>query len=156
MSPVFDITVAGTPVPQGSLTPMISRSTGRVMVINKDARLATWRNSIVAAAIEAQPEQAVTRGLTFPLGGPIAADVEFTMPRPQNHYGTGKNAGRVKASAPIFPARMPDIDKLLRAILDALTVAQVWADDGQVVTCIARKRYGEQPGVRISVAPINA
>ena len=42
----------------------------------------------------------------------------------------------------------PDIDKLARAILDALTDARVWPDDGQVVTMHVEKRYGE-PGVEI-------
>jgi len=158
MSPVFDLWVPGTPVPQGSLTPMISRSTGRVMVINKDARLATWRNSIVAEATARIPLHEL--GLEFPLAGAIAVDVAFYMPRPAGHYGTGKNAAQIKPSAPKYPAKMPDIDKLLRAVLDALTVAQVWFDDGQAVTVIARKKYAghetPNPGVKIVVAPINA
>ena len=57
------------------------------------------------------------------------------MERPKSHFGTGKNADKVKQSAPVFPATMPDIDKLMRAILDGLTDAQVWLDDGQVVWC---------------------
>ena len=51
---------------------------------------------------------------------------------------------------------MPDIDKLIRAILDGLTDAQVWHDDGQVVWLQAAKRYIgttglHGPGVHITI-----
>ena len=45
----------------------------------------------------------------------------------------------------------PDIDKLARAVLDALT-GIVWVDDDQVVELVCRKRWWVEGGVRIQVA----
>jgi len=45
----------------------------------------------------------------------------------------------------------PDLDKLERAIGDALTDAGVWVDDGQVVNSHTQKWYAETPGVHITV-----
>jgi Holliday junction resolvase RusA-like endonuclease len=64
----------------------------------------------------------------------------FFLERPKAHCGTGRNEGIVKDGAPAYPVVRPDADKLLRAVLDALT-GRVWADDAQVVVATARKRY---------------
>jgi crossover junction endodeoxyribonuclease RusA len=77
------------------------------------------------------------------------------MPRPKDHYGTGRNSGTVKPSAPINPASMPDLDKLVRCICDALTDAGVWKDDAQVCVLVAAKRYTNGlPGVLIQIAEL--
>lgn len=147
MNPHFDLFVPGRPVPQGSKTAFVSKSTGRPIVVDKDVRLPQWRMKVTAHAMEAL-------GTTPPLTGPVGIRIIFTMDRPQSHFGTGKNAGKVKASAPVFPATMPDIDKLMRAILDGLTDARVWLDDGQVVWVQATKVYSDAtyaPGAYLTV-----
>jgi crossover junction endodeoxyribonuclease RusA len=90
----------------------------------------------------------------LPFDGAVGVIVTFFMPRPKSHYGSGRNALNLKPSAPFYPAVMPDIDKLLRAVLDGLTDAQVWHDDGQVVLVHASKRYEVEagPGAEIVVA----
>lgn len=63
-----------------------------------------------------------------------------------------------------FPSRKPDIDKLLRSTLDALTEAGVFTDDARVVefTRLAKVFPGEDPealdapGVRITVERFSA
>jgi Holliday junction resolvase RusA-like endonuclease len=47
----------------------------------------------------------------------------------------------------------PDIDKLSRSVLDAITGGIV-KDDSQVIILNARKEYGDKPGVLIRVAEI--
>jgi Holliday junction resolvase RusA-like endonuclease len=51
----------------------------------------------------------------------------------------------------------PDLDKLTRAVLDGLTRAGVWADDGQVVELRATKCYDDDhpPGVDLWVWPLD-
>ena len=140
----FTLFVPGQPVPQGSKSAFISKSTGRPVVVDKDVRLPRWRAKITSAAIDRQAEIMHTHPHLYshlPFRGPIGIKVEFIMPRPKHHFGTGKNADVLKPSSPRYPATMPDIDKLLRAIFDALTDAQVWKDDGQVVWCQTSKHY---------------
>ncbi len=54
----------------------------------------------------------------------------------------------------MYPHVSPDLDKLVRAVLDAITNVLI-KDDGQVVSLIAKKFYivsdNELPGVIISV-----
>jgi len=49
--------------------------------------------------------------------------------------------------------KMPDLDKLVRAVCDGLTDAGIWDDDSQVIRLIARKDYADncEPGVDIQV-----
>ena len=48
----------------------------------------------------------------------------------------------------IYPFVRPDLDKLCRAVLDALT-GIAYKDDQQVVSLFATKSYGERAGVFI-------
>jgi crossover junction endodeoxyribonuclease RusA len=50
-----------------------------------------------------------------------------------------------------YPSVKPDLDKLCRAVLDALT-GILWVDDGQVVRLAARKDYSSStPGTQVTV-----
>ncbi len=99
---------------------------------------------------------------TWPLTGPVSADLLFCFARPASHYGTGRNSGQLRPSAPRYPANKGsgDIEKLVRACFDALTDAAVWRDDSQVVKQQAEKVWvGDQdaldrPGVRIEIRPV--
>jgi Holliday junction resolvase RusA-like endonuclease len=135
----FTMFVPGRPVPQGSKTAFVNKKTGRPIVVDKDMRLPEWRMKITAHARDAIAHHSLA--LMFPMTGPVGIRVDFILDRHKSHYGTGKNAGVVKESAPRYPATMPDIDKLLRAILDGLTDARVWDDDGQVVWVQAGKYW---------------
>lgn len=59
---------------------------------------------------------------------PIAIAAEFVFLRPKSHFGTGKNANIVKASAPDQHAQSPDLAKLIRAVEDSMT-GKIWLDD---------------------------
>lgn len=152
--PVLVFDVVGTPTPQGSkkVFPGKRRDgtyTGKFSVAESAGdRLKAWRAEIVAAAMVAK----VKAGWA-PANGPVVVDLVFYLPRPKGHYGTGRNAGVLKDSAPQVPTTKPDGDKLTRAALDALTTAAVYRDDSQVVDFRARKLFadGRCPGARIEV-----
>ena len=81
-----------------------------------------------------------------PLNEPVCIRVEFIFPRPQGHFGTGKNSGKLKPSAPIYATShsLGDLDKLLRSTFDGLSVAAggtVIRDDSLIVETEATKRY---------------
>jgi Holliday junction resolvase RusA-like endonuclease len=153
-APVF-ISVFGTPAPQGSKRAFAVRGkggapTGRVAVIESSHdRVKSWRQAVIDAANDDPPFGTFAQ---VP-GTPLAVEMVFFLARPASHYGTGRNAGVVKASAPRFPGRTPDLSKLVRATEDALTDCGAWADDAQVVTLEAAKRWadGRPPGARIAI-----
>lgn len=121
--PAISITVYGQAAPQGS-----KRHVGNGVMIESSKKVKPWRTDVKAAAtaaIDALP------GWT-PLDGPLSVSMTFAFLRPKGHYGTGRNAGIVKASAPARPATIPDLSKLIRSTEDALTKL-VWADDARVV-----------------------
>ena len=60
----------------------------------------------------------------------IGVDSYFT--RPKSHYGTGKNSGTLKPSAPAYHIITPDHDNLVKFYGDAMT-GIVYHDDKQIV-----------------------
>ena len=70
----------------------------------------------MVAALDAMREQ----GFAQVRGGGVELSVVFYVPRGKGHYGTGRNEGVLKATAPARPAVRPDVDKWLRQVLDAL------------------------------------
>jgi Holliday junction resolvase RusA-like endonuclease len=127
------VTVAGKPAPQGSKAR--GRNGG---LYDMSKGLEDWRRAValtVRAALD-------TSWSTEDRSGPVAATVVFLMTRPQDHYRTGQFEGLVKDSAPLHPATRPDVDKLARAVLDALKMSGAIKDDGQVVSLAAVKTYG--------------
>ncbi len=93
----------------------------------------SWKKLVADAASE--------RTSGHPLAGPLSVTMTFIMPRPKCHYGSGKNASKLKDSAPHYPTVKPDVLKLARAAEDALT-GIVYRDDAQTVELSVRKRYG--------------
>ena len=137
------ITVHGNPAPQGSISGFAIRKggvyTGRVGYKSDNPALGDWRE-----AVRAEAQDAAAAELPGPLTGPVTVSILFRVARPQAHYGTGRNSGTVRASAPRFPMggrRGDDLDKLARAVLDGLQAGGVIADDKQVVDLCAAKRY---------------
>lgn len=126
--PAITITVFGLPAPQGSKKAFRNQHTGRIQMTESSAKVKPWRADVKGAALE------VVSGLPgwAPLDGPLVASMVFTFARPRGHFGTGRNAGIVKASAPLRPHTKPDLSKLVRSTEDALT-GLVWADDARVV-----------------------
>lgn len=136
---MITIEVRGLPAAQGS-----KRHVGGGKMIEMSKAVGPWRE-----AVRAECQRAMNGGNA--LDGALAVSVTFTLARPRGHYGTGRNRGLVKNSAPGFPAGSPDLDKLLRAVLDGLTAGGAWADDSQVVRIGAEKLYGN-PGARIRIS----
>lgn len=129
--------VAGNPVAQGSKR--IGRH-GRHPVIldNNDKQLGPWRERVAIVAHNAM----LDAGLPIYTGA-VSVCLSFVLPRPKS---------APKRSTPPA-AKRPDIDKLIRAILDAITDVVVH-DDALVVNLHAYKRLaeiGETPGVEIRV-----
>jgi Holliday junction resolvase RusA-like endonuclease len=122
------IEVIGRPIPQGSKRAFVVRGTNRAVIVDQQGQaLGLWREAIARAARTAQGG---------PTHRPVRVVIDFLFARPKGH--TGKKG--LLPSAPKHMTTKPDLDKLIRAVLDALT-GVVWVDDSQVVTVTARKDY---------------
>lgn len=121
----------GVPITQGSVD---GAAGGRIKRHN-GPQLHAWRNTITARALAAAGSQWV------PVNGPVRLSACFTVPWPtrrpfkqfcESAEPVGAHAARL---APLGP---PDVDKLLRALQDALSPHdkdrfRVLADDARVV-----------------------
>ena len=122
----------GDPAPQGS-----HRYVGNGVMIESSKRVKPWRAQVAAAARDAMV------GRDMPTG-PVAVTLDVYLPRPASHYGTGRNTGRLRPSAPLWPTsrRLGDADKHARSALDALT-GIVYTDDSLVVALHVYKTYSD-------------
>lgn len=102
-----------------------------------------WKSQIAAELREYRPEHPIER--------PVSLGLHFRMPRCKGHFGSGRNAGVLKGSAPAHHIGKPDLDNLCKAVMDAMTTLGFWRDDSQIVQLDASKEYGDQPGVHICV-----
>lgn len=127
--------VPGKAAPQGS-----KRHVGGGRMIESSASLADWRDSITWK-LRALPR---AERKHWPIDGAVSVQLDFTMPRP------------VRTPKRRTPAaiKKPDVDKLARAVLDAVGMAGTWGDDAQVIGLHCTKRLAmvdELPGVHIMI-----
>ena len=88
-----------------------------------------------------------------PLTCPLEVHIIFLFPRPKNHFRTGKFSGILKDNAPKWHVSRPDVDNLIKFVLDALN-GVYWKDDTQVCIVTAVKQYDELPRVEMLVKEI--
>jgi Holliday junction resolvase RusA-like endonuclease len=134
-------TVIGLPAPQGSKTRMPNGA--MVEAASKTGRdnLRSWRDSVITACREAAGRP------VEPLGEPVRVVIDFLFPasksKPYRHHH----------------AQKPDLDKLVRATLDAMRLGGLIADDALVCSLSATKGWcsvGEVPGAWLLVVPWGA
>ena len=96
--------------------------------------IVVWKDTVERYAMRHRPRR--------PLGGALRVDFIFYFPRPMNHFGTGRNLGLLKDSAPVFSTTKPDRDNCDKAVLDVLTEMDFWHDDAQAADGRIQKKYG--------------
>ena len=79
---------------------------------------------------------------------PLQLLVTFLFERPASHFGTGRNAGKLKASARPFPTGRPDLSNLVKLVEDALN-ENAFKDDSRIVDTWATKAYSERSRTEI-------
>lgn len=125
---MLELFIAGVPRPQGSKNAY--RRGTRVVMVEANKHLPEWRQAVYEA-LRASGKQ---------FEGAVTVMATFYIPRP-------------KTNKRLYATTKPDVDKLVRAIGDALTKAGTIVDDSYIVTWNAAKAYadGVEPGVRIIV-----
>ena len=85
-----------------------------------------------------------------PLKGDISLKVTFGMPYVKKHYRTGKYSGELKPNPPLAYTNKPDIDNMLKFVMDAGNNV-VWYDDSQIWKVEMEKVYSEIPSTTIEI-----
>lgn len=120
----------GEPAAQGS-----KRHVGNGRMIEMSKKLPAWREAIKTTAAHAHQGHP-------PIDVPVHVTVRFYMPRPKK---------------PRFPtpAVAPDLDKLCRAVGDALEQSGVLQNDSRITHWSASKHYAgdDGPGAHITITP---
>ena len=129
--------VPGLPQQQGTKTKWGTEENPHVI---------SWRESVAREAHTIMHDEPL-------ISGPVRVKVIFMFPRPKSHYRTGKFAGVLKKDAATYHTGPPDLDKLQRAIGDALT-ATVVRDDRQIACWHTVKLYSVKVGAKIGVEPL--
>lgn len=154
---VHVINVNGVPAPKGSARAMMGRgkAAGRALLVASGSRAnekkqAAWKQAIVERINDTNFVGGIP-GSSW-RKGPITVGLAFRLPDIKAFIAAG---GNLKDSAPFVSITKPDVDKLVRSTLDAITAAGCWSDDAQVVFLVALKMFmGHQdPGCTIAFAP---
>lgn len=139
----FSFFVPGEPITEGSTRAFAS---GQRVVVTHDRgpELAAWRSRVKRAAQEAAREA----GWEPRYDGPVVVDAVFMLRRPKS------------AKKRLMPHVKPDLDKLIRAVGDALAPYKqpgVLKDDSRIVTWHASKHYAipYESGAFITVARVD-
>lgn len=121
--------VEGTPASKGSYRAVTGRSrkTGKPVtrLIPMDKKERPWREKVRQTALAAMTDNHFTG---FGRGVPVELCVGFTVARP-------KTVRRFR------PTVKPDLDKLLRCLMDGLTDSGIIHDDAQITNIAASKGY---------------
>ncbi len=152
---IAEFTVVGTPVPQGSARAFAGKgkAAGRAFLTNDPTgSISKWRGDIKGAFERGLPEPDDFE----PVDHAVSMRLAFRIARQKSHFlpiTRSRLAPELRLDAPEWVVGGADLDKLVRAVLDALT-GVVYVDDCQVVVIGATKQFGDRPGVDVRVSAL--
>lgn len=135
--PLLAFSIPGDPVAKGRGRAVVNKKTLRVRVVTP--KTTRTYESIVRDAAAAAVAQA---GGSWPLAGPLNVEIRAVFRRP------GRLFRRADPDGLIPHDRRPDLDNVVKAVLDGMDGAGVWQDDAQVAQLTAAKFYGRIVGER--------
>ena len=129
-------TVHGIAIPQGSTRAFIPKGWSRPVITAANVKTKPWRQEIAGCAIHAMSENGLT---IIGRGQAVSVAAWFRFPRPKS-----------VSKKILYKTTKPDLDKLARSLLDALT-GIVFEDDSQVMEMHVSKHFGDpETKVRIT------
>jgi len=140
------LTVAGEPQPKGSLKAIPAKNkdgTLRIAMKNDNPKTREWQDLMTFHATSQM------RG-EKPWEGVVMVNAYFLLTRPRTHF---MSKGKLRNDLIVEHVDKPDLDKLVRCVLDALT-GVCYVDDCQVASVCATKAYSDFsnfPGVSLVV-----
>lgn len=82
-----------------------------------------------------------------PFCGPLSVMAKMILP-----WRKSENKGRMKTCREYPSETAPDIDNRWKMVGDQMTQLGFWLDDGQISSLTISKRYGDEPGVMVSIS----
>ena len=143
-------TIPGTPQQQGSKT-----RTPQGFSREANRNLVPWRADAIAN-LQWTARLQWGHAAETPITDAVTVAATFIYARPKSHYRTGRNAHLLRDDAPAYKASAPDLDKLQRALGDALTQAGILRDDALIAQWMASKVYGPLPLVEVTVRQVTS
>lgn len=86
----------------------------------------------------------------FPRDMPLTVSIEFAFP-----YRKSEKKRVIREKRVIPHASRPDVDNLVKFLLDCMTRTHFWNDDGQVFSLSLRKVYSAEPGIGIRIDAVD-
>lgn len=136
--------VGGTPATKGSYRPVTNRASGKTLLVGMNRNEHAWRRR-VAAVVRSQWFREHPSTPMPCVDEPLLVVADFYLPRPKSVHRA-------------LPSVSPDIDKLARCLLDALTDSRLIKDDSRIVSLDTTKHYAtcdEEIGVGLTVRTIH-
>jgi len=130
---MISFTVYGEAKPKGSTRAFVVN--GRAITTTANPKTKEWQQLVSLAVQDNRPEKLYD--------GAVSVDLKFYIYRPKS----------VSEKKRPHPTVKPDIDKLVRAILDALK-GKIYTEDARVCGVCASKDYGDPPRVEIQVREV--
>lgn len=143
---MIEFHVDGEPAPAGSKS-AFPLPGGGVSVADKAKGGAEWSAKVALAAAQAMDGREL-------LDGPLRLTLRFERVRTAAHFGTGRNEGKLKASAPEYPSTRPDLLKLARRVEDALA-GVVYVEDSRICEETLSKVWGARARCYVCVESLN-
>jgi len=138
--------VAGDPQPKGSTRSFYVKKVDRVVTTTTNKNTKQWQLRIAMEAQHVNEQRQVSFYCPDKDCG-FEVEAHFLFSRPKSL------PKKIR-----LDTKRPDLDKLVRAVLDGLANILI-PDDAQVISIVASKRYvetGETPGARIMVRKVKA
>lgn len=85
-----------------------------------------------------------------PVFGPVALDIELTWPWRQGDPKKVRALGRIPSTS------APDWDNAAKGICDCLARLRFIGHDANIVDGRVRKYRGDEPGIRVTITPVDA
>jgi crossover junction endodeoxyribonuclease RusA len=130
----FSFIVYGVPVPQGSMRAFVPKGWKRAVITSANSKTKPWRQEVAGACLN-RLNGSTPAGRSIP----VRIGIDFFFDRPKS---VKKLADKVTK---------PDIDKLARSILDALT-GIAFEDDCQVTDLHVTKQFGSPARAEIVIS----
>lgn len=134
----FSLFIPGIPASKGSYRPITgrSRTTGKPVtrLIPMDRKERPWRDHVRDTILSHKHP-------TIPPNSYVTVETTFYLPRPKT----------IPPHKRKHPTVKPDIDKLQRALYDAITETHIWHDDCQITDVTSHKRYADNTTTGVSL-----